>query len=296
MEEFVRCYIGNIHLKLIQNIQQQSGKFHEWTLISGSEFTLRDSYGYVEGISKQYELILNAIAQNSVIAETKSPREVRQSILWHNALNIADVLTLLSIARVKYYSTHAVEKSFGDKYSISWGLIPEDDPGIRDIIPIDDLGKFISETMDSISRNPQYLQDNGFNPSIYWYNQALISRFIAPSVLEMGLYWICIEILAGVFNETNRLGISNKKEMVYKFVSAKGYTGQYWDYLKEMIDDWYIVRNGCFHEGKQSLTVPVLTKRRQQVRDFISLVLLEMLQKQDAKRVKEIADRIRAYE
>lgn len=111
----------------------------------------------------------------------------------------------------------------------------------------------------------------------------------------MALYWVTIEIVAGVYVEGHSLGITNKKERVKRFTKDKGYCGGNWDFLDEMIDDWYQTRNALFHEGEQLLSVELLKTRRQQVRDFVSLVLVEMLQKQEEIRKKEIADRMRGY-
>jgi hypothetical protein len=44
------------------------------------------------------EFLLKGLAKRCVIAETKQPEKVKPSLIWNNALNIADVLTLLSIA------------------------------------------------------------------------------------------------------------------------------------------------------------------------------------------------------
>ena len=181
----------------MRNVQQESGKFDEWELMQGSEFNHKQSYGYKQ-IFERDELLLEALAKRSVIAETRQPEIIKPSLLWNNALNIADVLTLLSVARARYYSTLAVEKNSGQHYSIGWGLMARE-----------------------ISGN--------------------------------------------------------------------------WDFLDEVIDDWYQTRNALFHEGKQLLSVDVLKTRRQQVRDFLSLVLVEMLQKQDEIRKKEIAARMQSY-
>jgi hypothetical protein len=295
-EDVVRCYIGYIHFEMLRNIQQESGKLDEWELIRSSDFDLKNSYGYRKDIWKQQdELMLEAIAQRSIIAETREPRSVKPSIFWNNALDIADVLTLLSLARARYYSAFAIEKNLGKNHSISWGLIPRDIAGIWDIIPISNLGSFISGALTFIEENPSWLEERGFVPSIYWFTQAQISYNTAPSILEMGLYWVTMETLAGTYIEANKLGIVNKKERVKKFISDGGYSGGVWSFLDEVIDDWYEVRNNLFHEGQQKQSIALLSRRRQQVRDFTSLVLVEMLQQQGKARRNEIAARIQAY-
>lgn len=206
------------------------------------------------------------------------------------------MLTLLSLARARYYPTLAVEKNLGQKYSIGWGLIAEEVAGRQDIIPISKLGSFISETLTFFEKNSSWLEESGFKPSIYWYEQAQANFFIkAPSVLEMALHWVSIEIIAGTYVKSIGINEKNKKEVVKRFISDKGYSGNIWVFLDEAIDDWYKTRNAAFHEGKQSLSVDVLIKRRQQVRDFTSLVLVEMIQKQDVLKIAEIAERISKY-
>ena len=294
-EDFVRCYIGYISLTTLKVIQQESSRLNEWNLSQGSDFNLKESYGYREGIWKRDELMLDAIAQRCIIAETRQPDSVKPSIFWNNALNIADVLTLLSLAHARYYSAFAIERKKGEQYSISWGLITREISLNWDIVSTSNLGKFISEALTFIEQNPKWLEESGFTPSIYWFTQAQISFNTAPSVLEMGLYWVTLEILAGTYIDAKGLGITYKKDKVKRFISDKGYSDDVWSFLDKVIDDWYEVRNDIFHEGKQNLPVKLLIKRRQQVRDFTSLVLVEMLQNQGEGRRKEIAKRIQSY-
>ena len=67
------------------------------------------------------------------------------------------------------------------------------------------------------------------------------------------------------------------------------------EYSEEAIDDWYSARNYLFHEGKEKLLEELLTKRGKQIRDFTSLVFVEMLQQQDEANKKRIAARIQKY-
>ena len=293
-KDFIRCYIGDIHLSILATVQRESGKFSEWEFMQGAEFDLKTSYGY-QGVFDRDEYLLEAIAKRSVIAETKQPESTKKSILWNDALNIADVLTLLSLARAKYCSTLAVEKHLGKTHGISWGLIIGRDAGNHDIILINNLGRFISEALTFIENNPEWLKESGFTPSVYWYAQAQVSYSTAPSILEIGLYWVSLETLAKTYNDNNRLGITHKKELVKRFISDSGYAGNKWDFLDKAIDDWYEMRNALFHEGNEIFPLGVLSMRRQQLRDFTSLVFVEMLQRQDALRIGEIAKRIRNY-
>jgi len=293
-EDFVRCYIGDISLFTFRNVQQECGMLDEWELIQGSEFNHKESYGYKEILDRD-ELLLQAIAKRSVIAETRHPASIKPSFIWNNALIIADILTLLSVARARYYSCLAVEKNLAENYSIAWGVMTREIAGNWDIVPITNLGTFVSEGLGLIKQNPSWLEETGFVPSIYWYTQAQVSYLTGPSVLEMALYWVSVETLAGTYADRQGLAIPNKKERVKHFIADKGYTGRLWDFLNQVIDDWYQTRNALFHEGQQQLSVDVLTTRRQQVRDFTSLVLVEMLQKQDEARKKELVIRMEGY-
>jgi hypothetical protein len=204
-------------------------------------------------------------------------------------------MTLLSLARAKYHSTLAVEEGRGNRFSISWGLIGREDAGSHDIIAISDLGKFILEALTFIESNPKRLAEIGFIPSIYWYTQAQVSRSTAPSVLEIGLYWVSLEILAKTHNGNNRLGIRNKEALVKRYIGDRGYLGGNWDFLDEAVDDWYKIRNALFHEGNETFSLPLLSVRRQQIRDFASLIFVEMLQSQSEENRQKIAKRIRDY-
>lgn len=293
-DDFIRCYISDIKFEDLKAIQRESGKFDEWELMRGSEFDYKKSYNY-QGVYERDESLLEAIAKRSVIAETRQPENVRQSIIGKNALNIADVITLLSLARARYYSTLPVEKSLGEKHSIGWGVISREDAGNHDIVTIRNLGGFVFEALTFIESNPTWLTESGFIPSIYWYTQAQVSYSTAPTILEIGLYWVSLEILAKIYNDKNGLGIKCKKELVKHFIKDRGYVGSNWDFLGNFIDDWYKTRNSVFHEGSEPFSLDVVSTLRQQVRDFTSLVFVEMLQRQDALRIGEIAKRIRDY-
>lgn len=294
-EDFVRCYIGYISLTTLKGVQQESGRLNEWELSQGSDFNLKESYGYSEAIWQRDELRLAAIAQRCIIAETRQPDSVKPSIFWTNALSMADVLTLLSLAHARYYSAFAIERRKGEQYSIGWGLIPREISLNWDIVSIGNLGKFISEALTFVEKNPNWLEESGFFPSLYWFTQAQISFHTSPSILGMGLYWITLEILAGTYIDANRLEITYKKDRVKRFIIDRGYSGGVWGFLDEVIDDWYEVRNNLFHEGTQKQSIALLSRRRQQMRDFTSLVLVEMLQNQGEDRRKEIARRIQGY-
>ncbi len=294
-KDFIRYYIGNIHLSMLEAVQRKSGKFNEWKLLEDSEFDYKQSYGYEENFIRD-EPLLEALAKRSVIAETRQPESVKPSILWPKASNIADALTLVSLASARHYSILAIEKKLGTSYGITWGLIPRDVAGNwNNIVSISNFGRFISEALTFLEDNPGWLEDSGFIPSFYWYEQAQRSEFTAPSILEMGLYWVSLEVLANTYIETQGINIPHKKRRVECFVTDRGYTGSTWDFLGEAINDWYTARNDLFHEGTEKLPIELLAKRGKQIRDFTSLVFVEMLQKQDDARKNKIATQIQNY-
>jgi hypothetical protein len=44
-KDFIRYYINDIHLSMLETVQKDSGKFGEWELSQGSNFILSRSYG-----------------------------------------------------------------------------------------------------------------------------------------------------------------------------------------------------------------------------------------------------------
>jgi len=295
-QDFIRCFIGDISINTLRGVQRGSGKFDDWQLMDGSQFEYKNSYGYKPVFARD-EVLIEALAKRSVVAENRQPQKVAPSLMWNNALLIADVLTLLSLARARYYPTLLIERRLGKKHSIGWGIMSPETAGSWDIVSFSKFGHFISEALTFIEQNPSWLKDSGFIPSIYWYTQALQTRGTGPSILEMALYWVSLEILASTYVEENALNIEYKKERVKRFITDKGYSGNEWNFLDGIIDDWYKVRNNAFHEGKEPLlSMDARKVRRQQVRDFTSLVLVEMLQPQGDKRRLEITEQMRRYD
>ena len=62
-----------------------------------------------------------------------------------------------------------------------------------------------------------------------------------------------------------------------------------------MIEDVYNVRNSVFHEGSDTLTSDERGIRRQQIRDLVSLIMVEMLQSLSAPEKQMIAIRMQNY-
>lgn len=294
-EVFVRCYIGDISLSTLKNVQRESGKFDEWELMQGSEFKLKESYGYRGGIGKQQELLLDALAKRSVIAETRQPERVKTSLIWNNVLNLADVITLLSLARACHYPTLAVERGKEDGYSIAWGVMTREEAGNRDIVSISNLGQFISEALTYIENNSSLLIESGFKPSIFWYQQAQQAYSTAPTIMEIALYWVSLEIVASIYIKNSKINTSGKAQKVRRFLKDRGYTGQEWRFLSKVIRDCYAIRNNAFHEGIGTLPPEVMLTRRGQIRELVSLVLVEMLQQQEEARKTEIAVKMQSY-
>ena len=233
---------------------------------------------------------------HSIIAENRTPNNTEPSLIWENALNIADVLTLLSLARARYYPTLLVERNKAGNFTLAWGLITQEEAGKQDIVPFGNFGSFITKALSIIKHNPDWLKGSGFDPSIHWYHQAQLARgTAAPSILEMALYWISIEIVASVYIEQQQLNIKYMKPKVKRFFEDNGYSNGNWSFLDSLIDDWYQIRCDAFHEGICTIPNEIRVPRRKQVRDLTSLVLIEMLQPLGKTRKEEIAQQILNY-
>ena len=293
-ELFVRCYIGNISLSTLRSVQRESGKFDEWELFQGSKFDRKQHYGYKKHLD-QDELLLDGLAKRSVIAEAKQPERVKPSLIWKKVLNFADVITLLSLARAKYYPTIAVERGKEDGYSIAWGVMTREEASNRDIVSISNLGTFVREALTYIENNSSWLIDSGFNPSIFWYQQAQQAYSTAPTIMEIALYWVSLEIVASIYIKNSKINASGKEQKVRRFLKDRGYTGQQWRFLSKVIRDCYAIRNNAFHKGIGTLPPEVMLTRRGQIRELVSLVLVEMLQEQSQARKREIATRMQNY-
>lgn len=292
--DFIRYYIGNMSLYTFEKVRKESRKFDDWVLISGTDFKYSESYGY-EQIEGTHEAWIELLRKYSVIAEHRNPKEAGSSFLWHGAPLLADVLTLLSLARAQHYGVLFWERNLGN-YEAGRGLWYRETSTTHVIMPISNLGQFISEALTFIEQNPSWLKDSGFNPSIYWYTQALQTCGTGPSILEMALYWVSLEIIASVYLDNNGISIKGKEQKVRRYIKDKGYTGTPWRFLPSAIKDWYKIRNNAFHEGKEPKSpLGVLSARLQQARDFTSLVLVEMLQPQANETRLQIARRIQSY-
>jgi len=293
-ELFVRCYISNISLSTLRSVQRESGKFDEWELFQGSKFDRKQHYGYKKHLDRD-ELLLDVLAKRSVIAEAKQPERVKPSLIWKKVLNFADVITLLSLARACHYPTLAVERGKENGYSIAWGVMTREEAGNRGIVLISNLGKFISEALTYIENNSSWLIESGFNPSIFWYQQAQQAYSTAPTIMEIALYWVSLEIVASIYVKNSKINTSGKEQKVRRFLKDRGYTGQQWRFLSKVIRDCYAIRNNAFHEGIGTLPSEVMLTRRGQIRELVSLVLVEMLQQQEEARKTEIAVKMQSY-
>jgi len=109
---------------------------------------------------------------------------------------------------------------------------------------------YVSEGLGLIEQNPSWLEETGFVPSIYWYTQAQVSYLTGPSVLEMALYWVRVETLAGTYVDRQGLAIPNKKEWVKHFIADKGYTvGSGISWIKSLTTG---IRRGMLYSMKGS--------------------------------------------
>lgn len=294
--DFIRCYIGDISIITLQSVLKECNRFNEWELIPSSEFNREKSYGYKEISDKDEQLIRAYIKYSSVVAETKQPDLSKPSLIWNNGLLIADVLALLSIAHCKDYQAFLVEKHLKDKYSWGFGRVSHVIEGSRNIVRIDRLEHFISNSLDFIEQNPNWMKETGFIPSIYWFIQALQTSMKAPTILEVALYWVSLEIVASMYLRKNTISIKGKEQRVTRYIKDMGYTGQEWRFLSRVIEDCYQIRNSAFHEGVEpDLAEGARWNRRRQIRELASLVLTEMLENQGQEQRSRIAKRMQNY-
>ena len=295
-EDFIRCFIGDISITELQSVLQECGRFSEWELIPSLNFSHENSYGYKELSDGDEQLIKAYIKRSSVIAETKRPDLSKPSLIWNNGLLIVDVLALLSIAECKDYQALVVLKNLGDTYSYSLGRIPYVIEGKRSIVRIDKIEHFISNSLDFIEQNPDRMRETGFIPSIYWFIQALQTSMKAPTILEVALYWVSLEIIASTYLRNNSISIRGKEQKVRRFIKDRGYTGQEWRFLSRVIGDCYQIRSSALHEGVEpDFPQGVMWNRRKQIRELASLVLTEMLENQGQEQRSKIAKRMQSY-
>ncbi len=295
-EDFVRCYIRDISIGTLQNVLQRCGRFNEWELIPSQRFVHNESYGYKKTSDNDDQLTEAYIKRSSVIAETKRPDLSKPSLIWNNSLLIADVLSLLSIAHCKDYEAFLVEKNLKDKYSLGFGRISHIREGSRNIVRIDKLEHFISNSLDCIEQNPDWMRQTGFIPSIYWFIQALQTSMKAPTILEVTLYWVSLEIIASTHLRNNAIHARGKEQIVRRFIKDRGYAGQEWRFLSKVIRDCYQIRSSALHEGVDPNFPPgVGWNRRKQIRELVSLVLVEMLENQGQEQRSKIAKKMQSY-
>lgn len=293
--DFVRCYIENISPYYISFFQNECPVLDGWIFCWGPDFDYESSYGYQPGIWLADSTFIMAAKERSIIAENRSPATAKKSIIWNNALIISDVITLLGISQGHYISIVAIERKIGTKYSINRGLFTGDDQGYLGLVPLNRLNSFINDSIKFMEENTDWLQKSGFKPAIYWYIQAQISYLTSPTILAIGLYWISLEVMAKIYAEENGLRMTKKDKMIFRFLSDKVYTGPEWDFITEIVVNCYKIRNELFHEGTQSFDPPKITQLHKQLRDLMSYIFIDMLQKQDSKQVQKILQNIKNY-
>lgn len=126
-------------------------------------------------------------------------------------------------------------------------------------------------------------QSTGFDPAVYWYVQAQRLLWCAPSVTEIAVYWVCLEILGRAFNDSlpqghKIAGRGAHMERVVRMLDSRGYDVGDTNWLKPAIKDWYDFRNKAFHEGSApNLSDEASAQRRFQIGGFVSLVFADML-------------------
>ncbi len=210
--------------------------------------------------------------------------------------HIDDLLTVCSIAETKYIYARTVETVLpGDNlHIIQRPVAPLSD--LNGTIPLANLEAFVSDSFNKLQQK-QWKHTVGFIPAILWYRQAQQSFRASIFPLEMSLYWVVLEVLAGAYVQNQGLAkIKNKKERVKKFISSRGWVGGSWCFIESAMDDWYLVRCASLHEGKLPGWKDTKFERRwRQLAEFVSFALASLLQKQEQNWENQVANRISAY-
>ena len=293
VEAFLRYYVLHLPHHQWQSLFEEVPDLKDWKLIQGWKFNYEQSYGYEPGTN--IHEVAYAKRKCDAVIEHHQPQQVSgSSQIWTGELRLPttfldDILVLLSIACSRH--VHALSREY---FHASGGSIrtypssPETDS--QPVIPDNQLSRFLVEALKRL-HTKGWDRTTGFLPAIHWYYQAHITVGSGPSILELAMYWITLEVLARA-----RGFQGHKKAMVSKMLAVQHFAGGDWVFLSKALSDWYKARNTAFHEGEQpSWTTGQLAGRLKQVREFTSLVLADLLVPQSAAWKGKVASRIQGY-
>ena len=112
-------------------------------------------------------------------------------------------------------------------------------------------------------------------------------------IIAMGL-----EILGLAYVKKHNLEdkITYKKERVREFVKSRELTGNSYSFLRDATEDWYVLRNHAFHQGKlPDWPQDRFERRWRQLAEFASFVLADLLQPQSQVQRDQIGARLSGY-
>jgi hypothetical protein len=294
-KDFIRCYIGNISYDNMRLVMQEVGGYEDWKLTPKSDFREKKSLILRYGNTRDKLLFRSLLDCSTIIIETDRPESTKSSLICKDGLLLDDLLTLLSIAQFRYIPALVVERMIY-AYNYEFEVYLYNTLDTKNTLPISKTGQFISTAINMVSKDPSWLGSSGFQTGIHWYTLACKTLGIMPTVLNVALYWIGLEVVASKFLQKNTIHVRGKEHTVRRFARERGYTGEKWRFLSKAIRDWYEIRNKAFHEGQElGLSSEMIMARGKQINDFLSLVLIEMVQEQDCEWKEQVAAYIASY-
>ena len=302
-EPFIRYYIYQIQPWSLairtRTILETLPEFNGWQWIPADKFDYPTSRGYLPG-SNDAEVEYIKRKCTAIIEHNDPAKVIGNSLIWHNDKHssaIDDFLTLCSIAQSKGIYVRGVEYKtlHGNLSIVERPIAPL--PTFNEVVTTANLSTFISTALLQL-RQPEWKNNTGFLPAIYWYSQAQRSFRAGMFPLEMALYWIVLEILGLAYIQ--KCGLQNKvgkkDERVRIFVSSIGCRNGAWGFLDDAISDWYAIRCASFHEGQLPTWTPSKFQQRwRQLGEFTSYILASLLQKQSLARSNQIGARLSGY-
>lgn len=292
-EAFLRYYVRHLPYHQWQSFWGKVPDLQEWKLTQGWKFNYEQSYGYAPG-TNVHEVAYAKRKCDAVIEHHDPVHVAGSSHIWKGGQDLPmtvldDILVVLSIASSRYVHALLREYFSGSNGTLrTYATCPE--PDTQSVIQEEELGNFVSEALSKL-QTPGWLTSSGFEPAVHWFYQAQLTLGSGPSVLEMAMDWVTLEVLA------RAKGLKGyKKTMVSDLLANQGFTGPDWAFLHDALSDWYKVRNAAFHQGQQpSWPAAYLRGRLKQLREFAGFVFADLLVPQEATWKSRIASRLRGY-
>lgn len=290
---FLRYYIRHLPYRKWQSFWAEVPALSGWDITAAWKFDYPKSYGYALG-TNIHEVSYVKRKCDAVIEHHQPSQVSGSSYLWTGEARLPtttldDILVLLSVATSRY--VHAVLREYfhGSGRTLrSYATGPE--PNTMCVVQDSQLGQFLVEALKKLHA-PKPTNSSAIALSLHWYYQGHIMRGSAPSIVQMAMFWVTLEILA------KAMGFKGKKKaMVSQLLDNQGFTGTNWAFLDGALSDWYKARNAAFHEGQQpSWNAARLTGRLRQITEFSSFLLADLLVPQQAAWKSKMSSRIQDY-